>query len=157
MKLKNNIEGLSLIELIVTISLIAVVGAITYPIVRNQITVAHLATAQSDVRNVGLDIAGEVSKYFSFGTTNGTISHNSETDYLEFSTMTDASPIAAGPGTDRVQLILSDNSTLSGSYASGTDLKWCIIVTNNTRTAVMDETGLQKGATGCNSAGTIIE
>lgn len=151
-----NEKGLSLIELIVTISVIAVITTISFPVITGQLGNAHMATAQSDVRNAGLGIASEASRYFSFGTANGTITHNPTTERLVFSPMSEAQPVATGPGADRVQLTLSPNSTIAGFYASGNDLNWCVAVTNKDKIAVMNETGLKKAATGCNINGTVI-
>jgi prepilin-type N-terminal cleavage/methylation domain-containing protein len=155
MRIRNE-KGLTLIELIITISLIALVSAIAVPLINSQTSRAHLAAAQSDVRNAGLGLAGESSRYFSFGSANGVITHDPATERLVLSPMTNAQPVATGPGADRIQLTLSPNSTITGSYASGTDLRWCLAVTNRTKTAVMNETGLKKTATGCNTDGTII-
>jgi prepilin-type N-terminal cleavage/methylation domain-containing protein len=156
LNMKNN-EGLTLIELIITISLIAIVTAISVPLVTNQISQAYLATAQSDARNAGLAIAGEVSRYYSFGDSGGTISHNAETDKLVISSMTNAAPVATGPGSDRISLVLSEGSTLSGSYGAGIELKWCVAVTNQGQTAVMSDAGISRTALGCSTNGNVLD
>jgi prepilin-type N-terminal cleavage/methylation domain-containing protein len=151
-----NNKGLTLIELIITISLIAIVAAISVPIVTNQISQAHLATAQSDARTAGLAIAGEVSRYYSFGINGGDILFNSGTGYIEFDPMVSAAPVAEGPGATRIVLSLSEGSTLNGSYGAGTDLKWCVAVTNNSQVAVMSDKGIDRNALGCSTNGNVL-
>lgn len=152
----RNEKGLTLIELIITISLIAIVAAISVPIVTNQISQAHLATAQSDARTAGLAIAGEVSRYYSFGTNGGDISYDSNTGYIVFDPMVSAAPVASGPGDSRIVLTLSEGSTLVGSYGSGTDLKWCVSVTNQGQVAVMSDAGIDRNALGCSTNGNVL-
>lgn len=149
-------KGLTLIELVVTISLIAIVTAIAVPIVTNQIGQAHIATAQSDARSAGLAIAGEVSRYYSFGANGGDITHDSATGYIVFTPMINAAPSATGPGANRIVLNLSDGSTLNGSYGSGTDLKWCVAVTNTSKVAVMSDAGIDRNALGCSTNGNVL-
>ena len=156
MGLNMNNKGMTLIELIVTISLIVIVTAISVPIVSNQISQAHLATARSDARNAGLAIAGEVSRYYSFGTAGGTISYNASTERLVLSTMTNAAPVAEGPGADRISFMLSEGSSLTGSYGPGIDLKWCVSVTNQGQTAVMSNAGVNTNALGCSTNGEVL-
>lgn len=151
-----NNKGMTLIELVVTISLIVVVTAISVPIVSNQISQAHLATARSDARNAGLAIAGEVSRYYSFGENGGTITYDSVNEKIVLSAMTNAAPVATGPGADRISLVLSEGSTLSGSYGAGIELKWCVSVTNREQTAVMSNAGVSTTALGCSTNGDVL-
>ena len=157
MGLNMNNKGMTLIELMVTISLIAIVVAISVPIVSSQLSQAHLATARSDARNAGLAVAGEVSRYYSFGENGGTISYNSTTEKLVLSPMVNAAPVATGPGADRISLTLSEGSTLTGTYGSGIDLKWCVAVTNNGQTAVMSDNGVSTSALGCAPSGDVLQ
>lgn len=154
--MKNN-QGLTLIELIITISLITIVTAISVPLVTNQISQAHVATAQSDARSAGLAIAGETSRYYSFGNNGGDITYNSETGYLAFSPMSAAAPVATGPGSDRIALNLTEGSTLSGSYGPGIDVKWCVAVTHNSQVAVMSDAGINRNALGCSTNGNVLD
>ena len=153
---RNNYKGMTLIELMVTISLIVIVTAISVPIVTNQISQAHLATARSDARNAGLAIAGEVSRYYSFGDSGGTITYDSVNEKIVFSSMTNAAPVASGPGSDRISLVLSEGTTLSGSYGSGINLKWCVAATNQGQVAVMSDAGVSTTALGCSTNGEVL-
>lgn len=151
--LKNQREaGLSLAELIVTIAVLGIISAIAIPIVFSQTDNAKAAVAAADARGTGLAIAGEVSKYYSFGTAGGTITDGGD-GYLHFSAMTNADPVTTGPGTDRIILNLSEGSTISGTYGPGTNLPWCITVTNDGAVSVFTNSGMQENASGCISDG----
>lgn len=145
-------QGLSLAELIVTVAILSILSAIAMPIVFSQTDNAKQAVATSDARGVGLAISGEVSNYYTFGTSGGTISDGGD-GYLHFSSMTNADPVPTGPGTDRVLLNLSEGSSISGTYGSGTDLPWCITITNAESTAVFTNSGIDADATGCAANG----
>lgn len=141
-------QGLSLAELIVTVAVLGILSAIAMPIVFSQTDNAKQAVATSDARGVGLAISGEVSKYYTFGTSGGTISDGGD-GYLHFSSMTNADPVSTGPGTDRILLNLSEGSSVSGTYGPGTDLPWCITVTNEESNVVFTNSGIEVDATGC--------
>lgn len=150
---RKNEKGLSLAELIVTIAVLGILSAIAFPIVFSQTDNAKNAVATADARNVGLSISGEVSKYYSFGSSNGTITDGGD-GFLHFSQMTNANPVATGPGTNRIELNLSEGSSVAGTYGSGTDITWCITVTNDNSTAVFTNDGIQQNAGGCLADGT---
>jgi prepilin-type N-terminal cleavage/methylation domain-containing protein len=150
-RIKNE-QGLSLAELIVTVAVLGILSAIAIPIVFSQTDNAKAAVASSDARGVGLAISGEVSGYYSFGSTDGSIFDGGD-GYLHFSPMTNADPVATGPGTDRILLALSEGSSISGTYGSGIELPWCITVTNDESVAVFTNAGMQQDATGCLAGG----
>lgn len=141
-------RGLSLAELIVTIAVLGILSAIAIPVVFSQTDNANTAVAKADARNIGLAISGEVSKYYTFGTSGGNISNGGD-GYLHFSNMTNADPVATGPGTNRIILNLSEGSSISGTYGPGEDLPWCITVTNGNAVAVFTNAGIQENAMGC--------
>ncbi len=146
-QMKNH-QGLSLAELIVTIAVLGILSAIAFPIVFSQTDNAKQAVATSDARSIGLAITGEVSKYYSFGSAGGTISDGND-GYLHFSSMTNANPVATGPGSNRIILNLSEGSSIAGTYGPGTDLPWCIVVSNANKTAVFTNDGIHATASGC--------
>jgi len=145
---RNADAGLSLAELIVTIAVLGIISSIAIPIVFSQTDNAKQAVAESDARGNGLAIIGETSQYYTFGSTGGTISNGGD-GYLHFSSMTGADPVPTGPGTNRVRLSLSEGSSISGTYGPGTDLPWCIAVTNDNGVAVFTNDGLDTSASGC--------
>lgn len=159
MRLNTSDDGVTLMELMVTIAVISIVFAIGVPIYLNQTGVAYESTAQTDASTVGRDVITAVTGYMSFGTNPGDIYLEAVTNKLTFSPMEAASPEAfeTGPGVTSYVQKLSAGSALrsESSFAAGADMKWCVAVQNHGKVGVFTQDGLDRAAKGCNSqAGT---
>lgn len=149
-------RGSTLIELVLTLAVIAVIASIAYPVYMATFDRGAAAAARSDAAHIAGDLMGELATYFSFGTQHGTIAVH-PSNKLILSPMAAASPYATGPGLTSLDVTLSPGSVLTaGTYGAGAGTHWCIAVTNDGETAVATEKGIQDGATGCNVDGTAI-
>jgi prepilin-type N-terminal cleavage/methylation domain-containing protein len=147
-------QGYTLMEVLVTIALIGVLFSIAYPIYFGQQPAGYTRTAQSDVEHIGADIVTELAGQYTFGDNNGTISLT-ETGYIAFSTMSNASPYASGPGVTNMTTQLSPDSVMDvGTYGAGDGLHWCVRVVNHGQPGVYTEKGLQRAAVDCYADGT---
>jgi len=142
-------EGFSLVELLVTVVIIAVLAAIAIPLYSNQKNKAALSAAQQDARAIGSAINGMLLEYAHLGTSNGTIGYSAPN--VTF-TLTAPSPTTAPAS---ISVRLSPNSTFSVGSTLANTRQWCIKITNSsgstTQSAVVTEAGLQAGMTTCSN------
>lgn len=149
--LRKNKEtaGFSLVELLVTVVIIAVLAAIAIPLYTSQRNKAALATAQSDAAAVGQEIISMLTDYTNNGTSTTAIPAMSASGTL---TITLVAPTPSTPLVISSPIRLSPSSTLTGGLKPNTT-GFCIRVANSsgpaTQFAVYDETGLRTGFTTC--------
>jgi prepilin-type N-terminal cleavage/methylation domain-containing protein len=146
--------GYTMIEVLVTMGVIGVLFTIAYPLYFSQRDTGYIASAQSDSRQIGLDLNTELIGYRSFGDDNGAITLNSE-GHLEFSPMTGADPYEYGPQATSLVIAVSPGSTFTGgTYGGGTTRHWCVSVTNHGKVGVFTDQGMNIDAVACASDGT---
>ena len=157
LKQSNEEEGFSLVELLVVIVIIGILAAIAIPLYNNQRTNAYRAVAETDVRNIGMEISSMVYGASDMGTSpasNGSwVSWNSGTGEL---TLTFNGTPA---GVDEVSTVrMTPGSTVSSSGYEGGAVTalgpiWCVAVDHNGQVAVFTEAGLQSNMTTCSASG----
>lgn len=144
-------KGFTLVELLVVILIVGILAGIAVPIYLNQKSRAYQNAARDDAHSIGTEVYSILSDYTSFGTgaaASGTISLANSGAALTFTAMTAATGSsmanAAGPGATSSLPTLTKDSTMAGTYGTsvaGNDLKWCIIVTNNSTYVKYTEAG----------------
>jgi prepilin-type N-terminal cleavage/methylation domain-containing protein len=142
-------EGLSLVELIVTIAVLAIVTSIATPIFLSQQSAAHRATAIADGRGWSLAILEATSTVRNLGESGGEISL--------VGTNVTMSLISPNPSSAEVisfPVAVSPASSLSSGSAAGQN--WCLAVSNNNEVAVFTDQGYQPTAVACSPLGTSV-
>jgi prepilin-type N-terminal cleavage/methylation domain-containing protein len=148
-RLKKKDKGFTLVELLVVILIVGILAGIAVPIYLNQKNRAYLNSAREDAHSIGMEIYSILSDYTSFGTSaaTNTITVSSGVN-VTFGAMTAATgssmALATGPGAVTTSTPkLTAGSTVSGTYGTtiANDLKWCIVVANNSTYVKYNETG----------------
>jgi len=146
---KNPDGGFSLVELLVTVVIIAVLAAIAIPLYNSQRNKAALSAATDDARSIGMEILSMMQDYSNNGTSTTAIPALSASGTL---TITMVAPTPATPLTQVTTVRLSPNSTMTGGLKPSST-GFCIKVANTagtaTQYAVFDETGIRPGFTTC--------
>ena len=140
----NKEAAFSLVELLVTVTILAVLSAIAVPVYLNQKNKSSSSAAASDARAVANEVTSLLTQYSHLGTS-GTISVAGTV-----LTVSLVSPTPAGNVTGTARL--TPGSVLSGSTFPGAvgaaGARFCISVVNNGQTVVANETGIVS-ATSC--------
>lgn len=146
-------HGITLTEMLITVVVLAIISAIATPIIVGNFDSTYKAIAADDARKIGFEVATELTGYTTFGSANGTISVVD--GYINLSPMTNAYPNPTGPGGGRIIATLTSGSTMTGTYAAGAGLKWCVQVTYKDKVGIyLSDGGAARNASTCNADGT---
>ena len=138
-------KGFSLVELLVVVAILAILAAIAIPLFLNQKAKASDAMAISD----GNTIAKEISSLLG---SNPAVAAGAITFAGTAPTLTNITVGGNAIGTTTIPV--SSGSTFAGSSAAtgvGVAPVWCFTVTQNSQTAIYDQSGYRAAATSCAS------
>lgn len=139
-------EGLSLVELLVVIAVLAVITSIAMPMFFSQQSAAYRATAIADGRAWSLATVDALNDVWNFGDPGGTITLNGGS--LDISLL---NPTPSSATFTQVPVAVSPNTTLVEGTISGTT--WCMRLANTNQEVVFTEQGFVANAVGCDSTG----
>jgi len=148
--------GFSLVELLVTVVIIAVLAAIAIPVYNSQRNRAHKSAAQQDARAAVLSLNTGMMGYTDMGSTMGQVGVAGTVGTVTLYTwnLTGSVPSADAFMNSR----FSDGTSLSGNFETGPVsamtggvVNYCIIVLNNGQKVIANEAGLTSFTGGCNN------
>lgn len=147
--------GFTLIELVVTLAIVAMVGAIAVPAYLNQNAKAYRATAEHDGAAWAGALTNALMGYTSFGLTpadtNSSITLSAPGVTPATITVSMIAPTPAGVATKTLTVARSPETLIVSSGMAGAN--WCFATSNRGSVAVFRQSGFVPGAVGCTAAG----
>lgn len=149
-------RGFSLIELIITVAIIAILAAVATPIFLNQRSKASQSVAIADGNAIAKEVSTLITGYTNLGTTpvanNAWLVPTGNTINVTFSgTPTPNTPTTTIPTRITPGVALTSSGYTGGVITNGAT--WCFALTNDSQTVVYSDRGYQEDDTICEANG----